>query len=120
MEKINVKDIPNETIWRNAYNNEVVKNKQLRIKIRELNAIINKKDKAIKAFKEWQPKVAKHNYEYWLGEGIKLLDKIPDEKQVNAIKSLLNSYNGLQNMETRVQKAYNILIKSSNKLKDTL
>lgn len=81
--------VPNETIIRHMQ----VERGKLLAEIDELKYEIEKRDKAITAFKKWQAKVADYKYQYWLREGIKLMTETPDEKQFNALFKLVNHWN---------------------------
>ena len=135
---IDKNDIPDAHVWKEAYKREVAKNRELRIKIESYKTEIKRKDSAIQAFKAWQAKVAKRNYEYWLGnnefycngklmfgpKGLKkflfLLLLITTQTILSLlfsiIKTMLNGYFGWEKMEEKVQKTYNSLIKAKENL----
>ena len=66
--------------------------KALQIEIGSLKAEIERKDKAIAAFKKWQSKVAQHKCEYWMLEGRKLMEEQPEEKLFKDIYRLILHY----------------------------
>ena len=64
----------------------------LKAEIDFLKAEIERKDKAIAAFKKWQSKVAQHKFEYWMLEGRKLMEEQPEEKLFKDIYRLILHY----------------------------
>ena len=81
-------DVPNETIIRHMK----VEQGKLLAEIDELKYEIEKRDKAIAAFKKWQSRVAEYNYQYWLREGIKLMEQQPEEREFNTLFNLINHW----------------------------
>lgn len=78
-------EIPIETVYKHVLR----ENEKLKIEIDKLKAELEKKNKAIEDFKIWQSKVAKFRYEYWLNEGLKLMDEQPKELIYKKIRRLL-------------------------------
>ena len=58
----------------------------------ELKAEIERKEKAIAAFKKWQSRVAQYKFEYWMLEGRKLMEEQPEEKLFKDIYRLILHY----------------------------
>lgn len=79
------KEVPSETIWRNAYKNAQIEIGKLKSENDELRYKLNQKEKAIREFKKWQGRVATYKWRYWLTEGLKLADEQPDKETYNAI-----------------------------------
>lgn len=84
-----INHVPDKTIIRymSKENNELrAENAELKEKVRLLEAQLERKAEAIAAFKEWQGKVEEQKLQYWLTEGLQLLQTPPPDKEL--IKTL--------------------------------
>lgn len=79
------KDVPDKTIIRHLS----IENGKLKSEIQYLEDEIVRRDKAIEAFKHWQSRVAEYKWDYWLGEGISLMENPPSKDSVERLRSLL-------------------------------
>lgn len=79
------KDVPDSAIIKQL----LVENGKLKSEIAHLESELANKNNAIAAFKDWQKRVAKYKFEYWLSEGIKILDNPPSDRELNRLRSIL-------------------------------
>lgn len=79
------KDVPDSAIIKQLS----IENGKLKSEIAHLESELENKNKAIEAFKEWQKRLAKYKFEYWLSEGIKILDNPPSNRELNRLRSIL-------------------------------
>lgn len=81
-------NVPPETLLR-----YVIKEKRaLQLEVERLQAEIECKDRAIADFKKWQSRVAKYKFDYWLSEGMKLMEEQPEEKRFKDFRRLVLHY----------------------------
>ena len=102
MSKLRNEDVPDETIIRQLTN----ENRKLRMQVGELKTAVNNKDNAIKSFKKWQANVADYKWQYWLSNGIKLMNEAPDESLVKQLRELLTANDIFENWRRRLDAAY--------------
>lgn len=95
-------DIPPETVIRHM----AIERGKLLAEIDELKDQLARKDAAITSFKKWQSKVAERNWEYWLSEGIKLMETPPETEMLNALKKLLGCHRIFKEWEKKVVNAW--------------
>lgn len=108
------KSVPDSTIIRHLKNYISV----LEEENSRLRNSLNNKEKAIKAFKEWQSKVADYKVTYWLNEGIKLLSE-ETKKEIGDIKSFRKFFTDRKSyhkMYKDLKNAYDILLSKYIKL----
>ena len=79
---------------------------KLEAEIADLKAQLARKDEAIAAFKKWQSKVAVYKWEYWLREGIKIMETPPETEMLNALKKLLGCHRIFKEWEKKVTTAW--------------
>lgn len=105
---------------------------ELKSEIEYLRYEVEQRDKAITAFKKWQSRCAEYKYQYWLQEGLKLLEEQPEEREWKALFALINNWymfrprfksivRCIKNMETARQTLLAMIEeqeKSINKLKE--
>jgi hypothetical protein len=91
-------------------------NGKLLAEIDRLNYIIEQKDLAIKEFKKWQSKVAQYKWEYWLTQGIELMETPPDESLRKALNGLLGANRIFDEWKRKVERAYNSYEKAKERL----
>lgn len=82
--KINNKDVPDDAIIRQL----LVENGKLKSEIEYLEYQLKVKNDAITKFKKWQADVVRYKIQYWLTEGIKLLDEPISDEAVNLMRRL--------------------------------
>lgn len=102
MSKLRNEDVPDETIIRQLTN----ENRKLRMQVGELKTAVNNKDNAIKSFKKWQANVADYKWQYWLSNGIKLMNEAPDESLVKQLRELLTANDIFEKWRRRLDAAY--------------
>lgn len=111
------KEVPSETIWRNAYKNAQIEIGKLKSENDELKYKLEQKEKAIKEFKKWQGKVATYKWKYWLTEGLKLADEQPDKETYNAIVDYFSGIESYTRKLNRLKRSLNKIITALNILK---
>lgn len=109
-------DIPDKTIIRHLTQEK----KKLSSEVEYLKGVIRKRDLAIAEFKKWQAKVAKYKWEYWLSEGVKLLDEAPDESLRKALASLLGRERIFDEWKKKIDRAYKSYEKAQKKFSDKI
>ena len=62
------------------------------------------KEQAIAAFKKWQAQVAERKWQYWLGQGIELMETPPDTMLLNKVRSIISTNVCLQEWERKVER----------------
>lgn len=82
--KINNKDVPDDAIIRQL----LVENGKLKSEIEYLEYQLKVKNDAITKFKKWQSDVVRYKIQYWLTDGIKLLDEPISDEAVNLMRRL--------------------------------
>ena len=108
--KIQNKDVPIETILRHALRekgqlaSEVA---HLESENKRLRQQLSLRDKAIEDFKAWQSKVAERNYEYWLTKGLSLMQNLPSQEEIKALRGLFGTYSTFDRYYKRALKALN-------------
>lgn len=95
-------EVPPETIIRHM----TVERGKLLAEIDELKDQLARKDAAITSFKKWQSKVAERKWEYWLSEGVKLMETPPETEMLNALKKLLGCHRIFKEWEKKVVNAW--------------
>ena len=85
-------DLPDEVIEKYKIKKILQDYGELQSEVEYLKYELEQKDKAIRAFKKWQSRCAEYNYQYWLNEGIKLLEEQPEEREWRALYSLINGW----------------------------
>ena len=94
--------VPPETVIRHM----AKERDKLEAEIADLKAQLVRKDEAIAAFKKWQSKVAEYKWEFWLREGIKLMETPPDAEMLHTLKNLLGCHRIFQSWEKKVTTAW--------------
>jgi hypothetical protein len=68
------------------------RNHQLELKVLELQAELDAKKEAIRAFKKWQSKVAQYKFEYWTNEALEFLgESAPERENLKKLKTVLGN-----------------------------
>jgi hypothetical protein len=68
------------------------RNHQLELKVLELQAELDAKKEAIRAFKKWQAKVAQYKFEYWTNEALEFLgESAPERENLKKLKTVLGN-----------------------------
>ena len=94
-----------------------LENGVLKAEIDELKAEIERKDKAIAAFKKWQSRVAQYKFEYWMQEGRKLMEEQPEEKRFKEFRRIIMHYDRFRTHFRLAEMNYNLVQKDREKLK---
>lgn len=81
-------DVPESAIIKQL----LIENGKLKSEIAYLESELKNKNEAIKAFKQWQTKVAEYKYHYWLNKGLELLQERPSEKLLYQLRSVLGNH----------------------------
>lgn len=109
-------EVPPETIIRRLS----IENGKLKSEIDELKDKLERKDKAIAAFKKWQSKVAEYKWQYWLQEGILLMDTPPDNSILKKLFKLLEYNRIFNNWVKRVDNVLHDYEKVKNQFKESI
>lgn len=105
--------VPPETILK-----YVIKEKRaLQLEVEQLRAELERKDKAIAAFKKWQSKMAKYKCDYWLSEGMKLMEEQPEEKRFKQFRRIVLHYERFNLHFQLAEQNYELLQEDREKLK---
>ena len=83
----------------------------------ELKAEIERKEKAIAAFKKWQSRVAQYKFEYWMQERRKLMEEQPNEKRFKNLRRLIMHYNGFSTHFRLAEMNYQLVLEDREKMK---
>lgn len=97
-----------------------VKRGELLAYIDELEDKVKRKDEAIAAFKKWQSKVAEYKWQYWLQEGIQLMETPPDNKMLRVLIKLLEANRIFENWQRKVVSAWESYKKAQENFRNTL
>ena len=109
-------DVPPETVIRHM----AQERGQLLAEIEELKDTVSRQKRAIEAFKKWQSKVAEYKWQYWLQEGIQLMETPPDNKMLRVLINLLEANRIFEDWQRKVVSAWESYKKAKAKLKDTI
>lgn len=104
------KDVPDSAIIKQLS----IENGKLKSEIAHLESKLENKDNAISAFKDWQKRVAKYQFQYWLSEGVKILDNPPSEKELHRLRSILGISLIYDKKFKELEKRYNSLTRVMN------
>lgn len=107
-------DIPPETILKHV----LIENGKLKSEVAYLEDCLQKKEEAIKAFKEWQRQAAKWNYAYWLTEGLRLIDEQPEDEKYRHLRSILGTFELFRATLRSMEKTYQRIQESRHFLTD--
>lgn len=110
------RDVPPETIIRHLSREKG----ELQSEISELKDLLHKRDTAIAAFKQWQKKVAEYNINYWITEGVKLLDQNPNPILLKKARKVAEKNRAFAELEKKVEKTYHAVVDANWNLKDEL
>lgn len=88
--------------------------------IDELEDKVKRRDEAIAAFKKWQSKVAEYKWQYWLQEGIQLMETPPDNKMLRVLIKLLEANRIFENWQRKVVSAWESYKKAQENFRNTL
>lgn len=108
------RDVPPETIIRHLSREKG----ELQSEISELKYLLQKRDTAIAAFKQWQKKVAEYNINYWITEGVKLLDQNPNPILLKKVRRVAEKNRAFVELEKKVEKAYHAVVDANWNLYD--
>ena len=86
------KDLPDWVVEKYKIKKILQEYGELQSEVAYLKYELEQKNKAINAFKKWQRRSAEYNYQYWLHEGIKLLEEQPEEREFKALFQLMNGW----------------------------
>ena len=100
-----INHVPDKTILRHV----LQENGALKAENDELRDALERKEKAIAAFKEWQSKVAEHNFKFWLGRGAELMKERPSEDLLCALRQFLAHYQSVKKKTEELEKQLNQL-----------
>ena len=95
----------------------LVENGILKAENDDLKAEIERKDKAIAAFKKWQSRVAQYKFEYWMTEGMKLMEEQPEEKRFKEFRRIIMHYDRFRTHFRIAEMNYDLLQEDREKLK---
>ncbi|MBO7582114.1 MAG: hypothetical protein J6T38_11455 [Bacteroidaceae bacterium] len=94
-----------------------VENGILKAENDDLKAEIERKDKAIAAFKKWQSRVAQYKFEYWMAEGMKLMEEQPEEKRFKEFRRIIMHYGRFRTYFRIAEMNYDLVQEDREKLK---
>lgn len=97
------KDVPPEAVIRQM----VKERKKLQSEILNLKLQIRRKDLAIEEFKKWQSRVAERKWQYWLNQGIELMQTPPDDELLQKLKHLWSIDANYKNWERKMLNVFN-------------
>lgn len=100
--KMNNKDVPDDAIIRQL----LVENGKLKSEIEYLEYQLKVKNDAITKFKKWQADVVRYKIQYWLTDGIKLLDEPISDEAVNLMRRLCGNITLFRKSLKRLINAY--------------
>lgn len=109
-----VNEVPPETIIRHLSREKG----ELQSEISELKDLLHKRDTAIAAFKQWQKKVAEYNINYWITEGVKLLDQNPNPILLRKVRRVAEKNRAFAELEKKVEKTYHAVVDANWNLYD--
>lgn len=95
-------DVPPETVIRHM----AEERGKLLVEIDELRDEVARKDRAIASFKRWQSKVAEYKWNYWLSEGVRLMETPPDKAMLTCLQNLLGRHRIFADWERKVTNAW--------------
>lgn len=108
-------DVPEETTLRYV----LMENGKLKSEIEYLEHEINRlhntidmQNKAIKDFKKWQSRVAQYKWDYWLNEGFKLMENLPSQELIDALRRLFCSHANMRRFVKKIDSLYNNLLQA--------
>lgn len=104
------KDVPASAVIKQL----LVENGKLKSEIAHLESELANKNNAIEAFKDWQKRLAKYKFEYWLSEGIKILDNPPSDKEINRLRAILGISKIFDIQLNKLAKRYDSLMRVIN------
>jgi len=105
MKKMN-KDVPDSAVIRQLS----IENGKLKAEIDFLREELDRKNKAIEAFKKWQSKVATFHVNYWLTDGIRLIDNPPSAEAVRKLRRIISKTSILDGRMQSIERSYQSLI----------
>lgn len=106
MPKIHNKNVPSETVWRNAYQNAQVEIGKLKSEIDELKYMLAQKEKAIAEFKKWQKNAMQKGIEFLITEADKYAYNFPQREEVQAAFDFLEKREAFLKRIHRLENAY--------------
>lgn len=109
--------VPERTILRYVQKEKAQlerENDRLRLEIKRLQGEIDRRDRAIAAFKKWQGKVAEYKYDYWLHEGLKLMEEQPEQEECKALFRLVNSHAVFEQRFQALKRSLDYFVKAKN------
>lgn len=86
--KMQNKDVPIETILRYTLREKG----QLESEIAYLENENKKLRKMIADFKKWQSHVATYKYNYWLTQGLELMEQKPSKEEISSLRRFFGTY----------------------------
>lgn len=104
------KDVPESAVIKQL----LVENGKLKSEISHLESELANKENAISSFKNWQKCMAKYKFEYWLSEGIKILDNPPSDKVINRLRAILGISKMFDIQLNKLVKRYDSLMRVIN------
>ena len=110
--------VPPETILRHAMREKQQEIEALQSEIERLQSEIAWRDEAIAAFKSWQSKMASYKCDYWLTEGLKLMEEQPEEPRFRALRRLVINSGKFCAHFRQAEEFYNLVRKDREKLKE--
>ncbi len=118
----NNKDVPIEVVLKNT----LIENGKLKSEIQHLEAELQNKNNAIKAFKEWQKKCINYNLQQMFDEAMKTLDDDMKEK-FKIMKSIkdnhscfLKRYRQLDNLINQMMRKYQFACEKEKILREIM
>ena len=104
--KMRNKNVPSETVWRNAYRNAQVEIGELKSEIDELKYMLSQKEKAIVEFKKWQKNAMQKGIEFLMSEADKYAYCFPQREEVQAAFDFLKKREAFLKRIQRLENAY--------------
>lgn len=86
-----INNVPDKTILRHVLR----ENEELKAENEVLKEKVERQEKAITAFKEWQSKVAERSFQYWLSKGAELMKEKPSKELLRSLRQYLLHRSGV-------------------------
>lgn len=103
-------DVPDSTVIKHLS----LENGKLKSEIAHLENELANKEKVISEFKEWQKRMVRYKFEYWLSEGIRILNNPPSDKILNRLRSIHGISVIYDNHLKKLEKRYESLMRVIN------
>ena len=111
------KDVPIQTAQRHRIRELELQVGKLKSEVAYLESELASRDKAIKAFKKWQSRVASYKRDYWLHEGLKLIEEPIDEQLHQDMLSFLSQLGRYDKYKNKIIGLYTTIYQKAEKVK---